>query len=126
MKFAPFGVGMLGTAVAGVLRCLPVDDELPASDRSGTDTVNNFFRLCEEKFFLSMPGPAELLLLSRAGESGTEGTLSSLSFVVLWYRFGMGGIVLGVVSAEPGPGRDGAPFRTVPCVGAVAAGEGSI
>lgn len=72
MKFAPLGVGMLGIAVAGVLRGLLVEVVLPVSDESGTDTVNIFFRLDEEKFFRSMPGPAELLLLSRAGDSGIE------------------------------------------------------
>lgn len=82
MKFADLGVGMAGIAVVGVLRGLFVDDALPTSGRSGTDTVSIFFRLEEEKFFRRVPGPTEPLVLRRTGDPGAEGTPSSLSFVV--------------------------------------------
>ena len=114
MKFAPFGVGTIGIAVGGVFRCLLVDAaELPSSDESMADAVSIFFKLDDEKFFLSVPGPAELLLVSRAGESGTDGTLSSLSAVVTLWRDGICGNPFDVVSADPDRGIGDDAFRSV-------------
>lgn len=126
MKFADFGVGMAGIVVVGVLRGLFVADALPASGRSGTDTVSIFFRLDEEKFFRRVPGPTEPLVLRRAGDPGTEGTLSSLSCVVAWCNAGMGRIVFDVVSVGSGPCRPDDPVRTPLWVATVVAGEGGV
>lgn len=124
IKLAPFGVGIVGIVLAGILHGFVVEDELPVSEFSGTDTVSIFFKLEEEKFFLRVPGPAEPLLVSRAGDSGTEGMLSSLSPVVTGYNDGIGGNVFGVVSAEPGPGRGDDPFRAMDWAAVAFAGEG--
>lgn len=111
MKLGPIGVGRLGTATGGILRCFVLDDA-PAvgafdedsneESRPGGESI--FLRLEEEKFFLKFP---ELVvgLVKRTGESGIETTLSSLSADVTLLSAWVVGIVLGVKSAKLGPGN---------------------
>lgn len=111
MKSAPLGVGTTGMDAAAIFRCLIVDAELPASKGSVEELDSIFFKLDDEKFFLKVPGPTELLLISRAGDSGIKGTPSSLSPVVTLYSEGIGGNGLDVVSVELGGGIGDDPFR---------------
>ena len=103
----PVGVGSAGMVVVGPLRCCPVTAKVllsgvlgEISEMSGVETDRlRFFRLDEEKFFRRFPGPVATFLRSRAGELGTGGTLSSLSYEVTFVRAGVTGDSLGTVSA---------------------------
>lgn len=110
MKLAPVGGGSPGTVEEGKRRCFTDDPLLPGgfdetSEGSGTDTESILFlRLDEEKFFLRLLGPVEPFTLNRPGESGTDGTLSKLSFEVTFVSAGVAGTVLGVPSPSAGLG----------------------
>ncbi len=110
MKLGPIGVGRLGTATDGPLRCFVPDgapvvgafDEDSNVSVPGAESI--FLRLEEEKFFLNVP---ELVvgLVKRPGESGIETTLSSLSADVTLVSAGVEGMMLGIMSAALDPGN---------------------
>lgn len=123
MKSAPLGVGTTGMDAAAIFRCLIVGAELPGSKGSVEELDSNFFKLDDEKFFLKVPGPREVLLVSRTGDSGIDGTLSSLSPVVTLYSEGSGGNGFDIISAELGGGIGDDPLRASGLALVAVAGE---
>lgn len=100
-KLVPIGVGKLGTAIGGSLRCAAVEGAFgESSNTSVADAVMlRFLKLEDEKFFLKPTA----LAVKRPGELGIDEALFSISGGVFFDGTDVAGAVPAAASFEPGP-----------------------